>query len=100
MSDPGEVSGLGASPGLRLALLTFYHRQAKRGPAARSILSRLCAEQVGGRLESSMETADGQREPSKDCGSDRPDTVVFSVCFIVCLLTQAPKKQESNTDRS
>lgn len=56
ISDPGEASGLGASPGHRLTLLTFYRGHTKRGRAGGSILSRLCAEPVGGRLESSMET--------------------------------------------
>lgn len=56
ISDPGEASGLGASPGHRLTLLTFYRGHTKRRRAGGSILSRLCAEPVGGRLESSMET--------------------------------------------
>lgn len=56
--EPGEASGSRAS-------LTFYHRHTKKGRAGGSILSRLCAQQVGGRIESSMETADGKREPSK-----------------------------------
>lgn len=47
ITDAGDVFGLSGSLG-RLALLTFCCGNTKRGRAAESILSRLCAHLVGG----------------------------------------------------